>query len=42
MSVYIEQVDVALAIDQESHEAVKLLFVLSLDKVVQWRISIRV
>lgn len=42
LSVYVEQVDVALAMDQEGHQALKLLFVLSLDKVVQWCISIRV
>ena len=42
LSIYIEHVDVTLAIDQEGHEAFKLLFVLSLDKVVQWRISVQV
>lgn len=42
LSFYVAQVDIALAVDQEGHQAVELLFVLSLDEAVQWCISVRV
>ena len=42
LSACIEQVDITLAIYQECNETVELLSVLSLDKTVQWRISILV
>jgi hypothetical protein len=42
LSIYIEQVHVTLAVDQEGDQTAEFLFVLSLDKAVQWCISIRV